>query len=148
MSRHRPDVSNSQPLLNRRQTHPTTYPLTHFFFTLAIRNSTTRFVLQFRGSRGRVVKALDLKSNGVSPRRFEPCGCGGFKQNMTHHWSPRDKRLFLSWGLLWADGDNGCGFVSAWMCFCCRYLSDRRPSQSPQSSHERCVTPRVYNTRR
>ena len=22
---------------------------------------------------GRVVKALDLKSNGVSPRRFEPC---------------------------------------------------------------------------
>ena len=24
-------------------------------------------------SRGRVVKALDLKSNGVSPRRFEPC---------------------------------------------------------------------------
>lgn len=28
----------------------------------------------FRGScDGRVVKALDLKSNGVSPRRFEPC---------------------------------------------------------------------------
>ena len=24
-------------------------------------------------SRGRVVKALDLKSNGVSPRRFESC---------------------------------------------------------------------------
>lgn len=24
-------------------------------------------------SDGRVVKALDLKSNGVSPRRFEPC---------------------------------------------------------------------------
>ena len=27
----------------------------------------------FVSSRGRVVKALDLKSNGVSPRRFEPC---------------------------------------------------------------------------
>lgn len=28
----------------------------------------------YRGScDGRVVKALDLKSNGVSPRRFEPC---------------------------------------------------------------------------
>lgn len=26
-----------------------------------------------RSSDGRVVKALDLKSNGVSPRRFEPC---------------------------------------------------------------------------
>ena len=26
-----------------------------------------------RSSRGRVVKALDLKSNGVSPRRFESC---------------------------------------------------------------------------
>ena len=25
------------------------------------------------GSRGRVVKALDLKSNGVTPRRFESC---------------------------------------------------------------------------
>ena len=24
-------------------------------------------------SRGRVVKALDLKSNGIFPRRFEPC---------------------------------------------------------------------------
>ena len=25
------------------------------------------------GTRGRVVKALDLKSNGLCPRRFEPC---------------------------------------------------------------------------
>ena len=25
------------------------------------------------GSCGRVVKALDLKSNGLCPRRFEPC---------------------------------------------------------------------------
>ena len=32
------------------------------------------FLRHFRpSSRGRVVKALDLKSNGVSPRRFESC---------------------------------------------------------------------------
>ena len=29
--------------------------------------------LIYVSSRGRVVKALDLKSNGVSPRRFESC---------------------------------------------------------------------------
>lgn len=29
--------------------------------------------LPYISSDGRVVKALDLKSNGVSPRRFEPC---------------------------------------------------------------------------
>ena len=29
--------------------------------------------LSYSSSRGRVVKALDLKSNGLCPRRFEPC---------------------------------------------------------------------------
>ena len=29
--------------------------------------------LKYISSRGRVVKALDLKSNGIFPRRFEPC---------------------------------------------------------------------------
>ena len=29
-------------------------------------------------NRGRVVKALDLKSNGVSPRRFESCRLRSF----------------------------------------------------------------------
>lgn len=34
---------------------------------------------------GRVVKALDLKSNGVSPRRFEPCSQrGGFTFSFRH----------------------------------------------------------------
>ena len=30
-------------------------------------------IIQNRGSRGRVVKAMDLKSIGVFPRRFESC---------------------------------------------------------------------------
>ena len=30
-------------------------------------------ILNINSCDGRVVKALDLKSNGVSPRRFEPC---------------------------------------------------------------------------
>ena len=29
--------------------------------------------IKVTSSRGRVVKALDLKSNGIFPRRFEPC---------------------------------------------------------------------------
>ena len=32
-------------------------------------------------SRGRVVKALDLKSNGVSPRRFESCRMRTFSRS-------------------------------------------------------------------
>ena len=34
---------------------------------------STFFLELLSCSRGRVVKALDLKSNGVSPRRFESC---------------------------------------------------------------------------
>ena len=43
---------------------------------------------QYRSSRGRVVKAMDLKSIGVSPRRFESC---------------RLRRAVLSFFWLWLD---------------------------------------------
>ena len=38
-------------------------------------NASLRFgwLIYYQGSRGRVVKAMDLKSIGVSPRRFESC---------------------------------------------------------------------------
>ena len=35
--------------------------------------TSTHVIYDFTSCDGRVVKALDLKSNGIFPRRFEPC---------------------------------------------------------------------------
>ena len=44
----------------------------NFFPLVFSRNNAAHDAARFRCD-GRVVKALDLKSNGVSPHRFEPC---------------------------------------------------------------------------
>ena len=56
---------------------------------------------------GRVVKALDLKSNGVSPRRFDSCSQRLYFLNFLHNRKPciglrwhqkQDKRQTRPWG--------------------------------------------------
>lgn len=70
---------------NLRFRRPTPYPLGHAglcnafkiinYFPKLVSNLmfNARKAKFHTSSRGRVVKALDLKSNGVSPRRFESC---------------------------------------------------------------------------
>ena len=68
----------------------------------------SKLVLGRRSCDGRVVKALDLKSNGVSPRRFESCSqrlyfFRTFLRNKKHCiglcWhQKRDKRKTRPWG--------------------------------------------------
>ena len=45
----------------------------HWFRDICLQNPSRMKSLRFACCDGRVVKALDLKSNGIFPRRFEPC---------------------------------------------------------------------------
>ena len=71
--------------------------LCQMYLTCAIHPSC-RFRKQFACCDGRVVKALDLKSNGIFPRRFEPCSqrisfTMWVSHQCQHNWPPSQLNL-------------------------------------------------------
>ena len=65
-----------------------------------------------RGQRDRVVKVLDLKSNGLCPRRFKPCRCRfglSIVFQSTYHRNQNDPREIRTPNLLiWSQTHYRC----------------------------------------
>ena len=72
--------------------------------------------------RDRVVKVLDLKSNGLRPRRFEPCRCRSFfvRGNIItliiHYSELSTTECALELGTLLLDGRHFGRVVKAMAC--------------------------------
>ena len=95
--------------------------------------------LNNRSSRGRVVKALDLKSNGVSPRRFESCRLRQSFFNMLIsptfplYWKPKKRCVSRGGGApcnpsVWEAGF--CGWFEGRITASSLFMPNWRPRQA------------------